>query len=144
MKALRTNHRCLFGIAFAIVLALSATLAPADPAGRLTNVTYDDGSSIDYTYDNAGNMTKIAQKGPSAGVLGLPDINAADGGTDISVLLYDQPSGSSQVYARDGTTDSLISSTNFGTDPSIAMIQLPDISGNGIVERKHRSRTSAR
>jgi len=30
-----------------------------DAAGRLTSVTYDDGSSITYTYDNTGNILEL-------------------------------------------------------------------------------------
>jgi len=43
------------------MLALSVQLVSAgtytyDAVGRLINVTYDDGSSIIYNYDNAGNI----------------------------------------------------------------------------------------
>jgi YD repeat-containing protein len=32
-----------------------------DAYGRLTGVTYDDGSSVTYTYDDAGNRTAVSQ-----------------------------------------------------------------------------------
>jgi YD repeat-containing protein len=41
-----------------------------DKAGRLTGVSYDDGSSLTYTYDAAGN---IIAKGPDTDNDGLPD-----------------------------------------------------------------------
>ena len=38
-----------------------------DAAGRLTNVTYDDGTSITYTYDNNGNILTIGDAPPGGG-----------------------------------------------------------------------------
>jgi YD repeat-containing protein len=53
------------GIAAAIMLALGgAALADTytyDAYGRLTGVTYSDGSSVTYAYDAAGNRTTVSQ-----------------------------------------------------------------------------------
>ena len=38
-----------------------------DRAGRLIKVTYDDGSSIAYTYDANGNVVAIVTTGPPGG-----------------------------------------------------------------------------
>lgn len=49
----------------AILLAIGAdALADTytyDELGRLTGVTYSDGSSITYTYDDAGNRITVTQ-----------------------------------------------------------------------------------
>ena len=37
---------------------VDAEIYTYDTIGRLTKVTYDDGSSITYAYDNAGNLLK--------------------------------------------------------------------------------------
>ena len=94
-------------LVIALVLAASMTSAETyqyDQVGRLTNVTYDDGSKIDYTYDNAGNIRKIARKGPSVAVRGLADINS-NGFPDIALIIQ---GASSHVHIRDGNTDALI------------------------------------
>ena len=44
-----------------------------DVTGRLTRVIYEDNSSIDYTYDAAGNRLNLIVKGPDADNDGLPD-----------------------------------------------------------------------
>ena len=110
---------------------VSAETYQYDPAGRLTNVTYDDGSRIDYTYDNAGNITKIARKGPSVGVLGLPDINS-NGFPDIAVLRV----GSILAEIRDGQAGALLNSITFLDDgfTPITFAALPDSDGNGVAE----------
>ena len=61
MKSLRINYIFLYCIAFIILLVLSVSQASAetyqyDPVGRLTKVAYDDGYTISYSYDNAGNL----------------------------------------------------------------------------------------
>jgi YD repeat-containing protein len=38
-----------------------------NPQGRLTKVTYNDGSSISYSYDNNGNILSIVRAGPDPG-----------------------------------------------------------------------------
>ena len=38
-----------------------------NPRGRLTKVTYDDGSSISYSYDNNGNILSIVRANPDSG-----------------------------------------------------------------------------
>ena len=47
-----------------------------DPAGRLIRVTYDDSTSISYTYDNNGNILSIIATAPNRAptVSGLPDV----------------------------------------------------------------------
>ena len=60
-----------------------------DALGRLTTVTYDDGSTITYSYDAAGNIIKIQQTptssspgsnvGPGTG--GIPGTNVLQKGT---------------------------------------------------------------
>ena len=52
---------CLSSLVLALLLAFHITPVYAetytyDPAGRLTSVTYDDGYSISFDYDNAGNL----------------------------------------------------------------------------------------
>ena len=39
-----------------------------DAAGRLTKVTYDDGKTIDYTYDANGNVTELVADPPAVDV----------------------------------------------------------------------------
>lgn len=61
MKFYKKRYTFPYGVVLVIMIALSVQLAFAetyqyDPAGRLTSVTYDDGSSITYHYDNAGNL----------------------------------------------------------------------------------------
>jgi YD repeat-containing protein len=65
------HHGTLVVIVIAIALALftAAGIALADSYtydqyGRLTGVTYSDGSSVTYTYDAAGNRTVVAQTSP--------------------------------------------------------------------------------
>lgn len=41
--------------------ALAAESYTYDAYGRLTSVTYSDGSSVTYTYDAAGNRLTVAQ-----------------------------------------------------------------------------------
>jgi YD repeat-containing protein len=50
-----------------VAVALTVAAAPAlsksyeyDALGRMTKVTYDDGSYIIYTYDAAGNRTVVS------------------------------------------------------------------------------------
>ena len=48
-------------LAFLLVFHITSAYAETytyDTVGRLTSVTYDDGSSITYNYDNAGNILK--------------------------------------------------------------------------------------
>jgi len=42
---------------------VAATTYQYDALGRVTNVTYDDGTQVAYTYDAAGNRTQVATVG---------------------------------------------------------------------------------
>jgi YD repeat-containing protein len=54
----------VIGIAiFAADIAL-ADIYTYDQYGRLTGVSYSDGSSVTYTYDDAGNRTVVTQTPP--------------------------------------------------------------------------------
>jgi YD repeat-containing protein len=54
----------VIGIAiFAADIALS-DIYTYDQYGRLTGVSYSDGSSVTYTYDDAGNRTVVTQTPP--------------------------------------------------------------------------------
>ena len=66
-------------------------------------------------------------------VCGVEDINK-NGSPDIAVLLVDIVSGDSIVYIRDGRTDALISTINFGAVTVESLQAITDISGNGIPE----------
>lgn len=65
MTRSRRDPRVAFAIAFAFALALWAAPAPAaesysyDSQSRLTDVTYQNGGSLHYTYDANGNILSI-------------------------------------------------------------------------------------
>ncbi len=57
------------GLLFVVGVAASVPAAAAeryeyDAAGRLVRVSYDDGSTITYTYDKSGNIVAIVSTGP--------------------------------------------------------------------------------
>lgn len=61
-----TTRRRLLVVIGAALSVFIAGMAVADTykydaLGRLTNVTYNDGSSITYAYDAAGNRTTLTQ-----------------------------------------------------------------------------------
>lgn len=65
------HHGTLAVIAIVVALAIftAAGVAMADTYtydqyGRLTGVTYSNGSSVTYTYDAAGNRTVVTQTSP--------------------------------------------------------------------------------
>lgn len=67
-----TNRYYAIGVVGLIVLLSAGWIGSAradtyayDQYGRLTNVTYTDGSSITYEYDDAGNRTTVAQTAAS-------------------------------------------------------------------------------
>jgi len=59
MKRISYAGLCIFLFLSLLIfqpLSVSAYSYTYDASGRLTKMTYDDGSSITYTYDNAGNV----------------------------------------------------------------------------------------
>jgi YD repeat-containing protein len=83
---------CLSALIFASLFTLHPTSVYAeaytyDTIGRLTKVAYDDGSSITYAYDNAGNLLKRVM---------LAKVNLADVIYALQVLSGITPS--SPVY----------------------------------------------
>jgi YD repeat-containing protein len=51
---------CVLGLVIAGSTAFADTYT-YDQYGRLTGVTYSDGSSVTYAYDAAGNRTTVSQ-----------------------------------------------------------------------------------
>lgn len=64
--------RALLLVCLAAAPALAAERYEYDPAGRLVRVTYDDGSTIAYTYDANGNIVAVVSTGPKAPAPGTP------------------------------------------------------------------------
>lgn len=73
MKAMKKITRWI--TAASVVAALTLSAAPTwastntneyDDLGRLTKVTFEDGSTISYEYDPAGNITRVEET-PAAG-----------------------------------------------------------------------------
>ena len=128
-----------------------ATTYNYDDAGRLTGVIYDDGSRIDYTYDNNSNLLTIAKRDPSgsvppacadvqivtdANVSGSVRANCSDAdGDPLSYAIVSQPadggasvSGDNLQYTPDlnfSGTDSFTYLANDGTaDSNIATVSV--------------------
>ncbi len=118
----KNNNRFVVGIAYILMLLLFAWEASAesyqyDDVGRLLGVTYEDGSSIAYTYDNAGNILQrqIAVDTTSPTTSSTPSggnytsvqsvtLNCDDGlGSGCAVIYYTTdgtvPTTSSSVYS---------------------------------------------
>ncbi len=58
----------VIGFMIALPAIVSAETYTYDATGRLTVVTYDDGSTLTYTYDNAGNIIQqLAAHGVAIG-----------------------------------------------------------------------------
>jgi uncharacterized protein (TIGR03437 family) len=66
----------------AALLPLCAATYTYDAAGRLASVTYPNGSTISYTYDQAGNILTKSVQGPSGPVVN--SVMVANGGADIA------------------------------------------------------------
>lgn len=99
------------------VAVCHAELYQYDDTGRLTGVIYDDGTSIAYTYDAAGNITGQTDQ-PAVSGNTPPDVPAlvspADGATGLdpaSVTLQWNP-------ATDPDGDTVSYAVNLCTDPN--------------------------
>lgn len=75
-----------------------------DNAGRLTGVTYDDGSTISYTYDTRGNRLQLTRTIPGPDIMVAPtthdfgDIDVGGSSTSLTVTI-----------SNNGTTDLAVS-----------------------------------
>lgn len=82
MNRLLINIHIIFSlIAGFIIMPLSLSYAETytyDDAGRLTNVTYNNGYSIDYTYDAMGNVLSLIQSGNNGDIDGDGLTNAEE------------------------------------------------------------------
>ena len=73
----------LAGMAFALPGTAFAETYTYDAAGRLTGVTYDDGSTITYTYDSRGNRLQLTRTTVGPDIMVAPpthDFGAVDVG----------------------------------------------------------------
>jgi YD repeat-containing protein len=127
----------LMGLGFSVLLVRAAKADPVsytyDVFGRVTSVTYPNGTVTTYTYDDAGNRTGrsngatppppppppplAASASPETlagtGSEGAPPATAvATGGTAPYVYLWQRLSGSTNIEAGDPTA----ASTEFGWD----------------------------
>jgi YD repeat-containing protein len=62
-----------------------------DELHRLTRVQYDNGASIDYGYDPAGNIVSIAKIAGSSSVPGVPTITRIIGGNGLLKIYFTPP-----------------------------------------------------
>jgi uncharacterized protein (TIGR03437 family) len=89
--------RILYPLVFATLLAEGADSYTYDAAGRLTSVTYSNGSTISYAYDKSGNLLTRAVQGPSAPV--ISSVTVANGGTNIAQNTWIVIKGANLVLA---------------------------------------------
>lgn len=105
------------------------------------NPTLDDGGD-DYDGDGYSNLDEylngsdpldpesIPEVNPNPMMAILDDLNG-NGSPEIALLVADVVT---RVDIRDGGTDMLINSINFGNDPAMAMLALGDLNDNGAGE----------
>ncbi|MDH4316423.1 MAG: hypothetical protein OEW68_16500 [Gammaproteobacteria bacterium] len=137
----------------------SLAVAGTDPVntGELVNV---DGSSLfyllgmnytgnPYANEDADELTNLEEfqfplaSGPAVlppcssgsvqSVCGLPDLSG-NGLGEVGVLLQDAVSGDWVVTIRDGSTDALVGSVNFGSEPAVSLEVIADLNSNGAEE----------
>ena len=112
MKAIQ---KTTYPLGVMVVLALGLANAPAeiyryDVVGRLTKVTYDDGSSLTHTYDNNGNLVFVESRAVAS------DINA-NGRVELSDFARLQ-----------------VCFTGTGGGPVTPGCESADLNGNGTVD----------
>ncbi len=85
--------RALAALIGVVVLSLAGaanagtTTYTYDARGRVTGVTYTDGTTIAYTYDSAGNRTQYVVSGAAAPTTGPVSYSVATGSTNNTVPL---------------------------------------------------------
>lgn len=116
----RTSQRLLLLLFLVFVVSVGhAELYQYDDTGRLTGVIYDDGTSITYGYDAAGNiLTQVDQPAASGNTAPTAPalVSPADGTTGLdpaSVTLSWDP-------ASDPDGDTISYAVNLCTDPNFA------------------------
>lgn len=94
---MRTQTRWLtaFGLLAALTggQAVAATQYTYDELNRLTKVVYDDGRSISYAYDAAGNLLRVDKLGPTIS----PDLQLRDNfdGASLDAAVWNARGGAS-------------------------------------------------
>ncbi len=126
-----------FGLVLAsLVLGVGTVLADSvsytyDPLGRLVQVTYDNGSSIVYTYDAAGNRTSVVVSGVVASgifhghltIQGRPAPPSATLQVPLSVSFL-QPGTSTVLFSATPTADTSGNFVVTGLPPRIYDVQM--------------------
>ncbi len=108
MKKMNKKYLWLFVFAVWLVMCLAAPVISHaetytyDVTGRLTSVTYDDGSTITYTYDNAGNILESRVLGTA------PDISASPGSKDFGDSIVGNSSTPQTFTVSNTGTDDLV------------------------------------
>ncbi|MHC5112493.1 MAG: thrombospondin type 3 repeat-containing protein [Planctomycetota bacterium] len=104
--------------------------APADSDGDGVPDETDNCPSVananqrDADFDGAGNACD-----PLVSVVALPDMNS-NGSPDLGVTMP----GSTVVHVRDGASDALINTVDFGTDAALQIAVVPDLNSSGAPE----------